>query len=124
MKQLVTIAQIVFTLASVATAGIETGAAAETVSTGTAFRVSPRGHLLTNYHVVEGCRSAVVYMPPDGFRLGDPSAAAITMTLQLFLGPEATKAEPKNARILKTDPQNDLALLIPQDIDATGAAKP
>jgi hypothetical protein len=52
-------------------------------STGTAFFVSKEGHLLTNYHVIEGWNRVVVYQG----------------------------VKPSRADVLKTDPNNDLALL-------------
>jgi S1-C subfamily serine protease len=53
-------------------------------SFGTGFYVSSQGHVLTNHHVVEGC---------TGFRVAQGTALA-------------TKA-----RVIATDPKNDLALL-------------
>jgi S1-C subfamily serine protease len=53
-------------------------------SFGTGFFVSPRGHVLTNQHVIDGCTS---------FQLAHGSAAAVT------------------ARVVASDAKNDLALL-------------
>jgi S1-C subfamily serine protease len=53
-------------------------------STGTGFFVSPKGHLLTNHHVVENCN-------------------AITVALAGSVS--------KSARVIGRDPRNDLALL-------------
>lgn len=61
--------------------------------TGTAFTVSSDGHLLTNYHVIEGCKSVEIIRS----KFGVP--------------------ERKTARVVKTDAENDLALLKEETID-------
>jgi S1-C subfamily serine protease len=58
--------------------------AARQVALGTAFRISEAGHLVTNRHVVEGCRA-----------------------IGIVVGNRATA----NLRLLATDPDHDLALL-------------
>lgn len=124
MQLFVTIAQMVLTLISMAIVGVATGTAAETVSTGTAFRVSPYGHLLTNYHVIKGCPSAVVYIPPDIFT--DTHSAITGTVLKWFFGAEEIAVVAEPARIVKTDPHNDLALLLParDEKRREGMAKP
>jgi S1-C subfamily serine protease len=57
---------------------------AETASSGTGFFVSGSGHILTNYHVIDGCQTASIFR--SGF-------------------------SPIGARIVAADTKNDLALL-------------
>lgn len=88
---------------------------ASPTSSGTAFRVSRNGHLLTNYHVIDGCRSLTAYIPSDNF--ADSSTFAIHTAQRWFLGEQAIEARPETVKVLKTDPQNDLALLLPEKIE-------
>jgi S1-C subfamily serine protease len=51
--------------------------------TGTGFRVDPEGHVLTNRHVVEGCRR--LHLRQDGRSLGDARVLALHPALDVAL---------------------------------------
>jgi S1-C subfamily serine protease len=105
---------VIFLLMFVLTRTACAEGAATPVSSGTAFRVSHDGHLLTNYHVIKGCRSLTAYMPSD--HPGDPSTVALDMVHRWFFGEQAIEARPVVVKVLQTDPQNDLALLLPESM--------
>ncbi len=88
------------------------------LSTGTGFFVSTEGHILTNYHVINGCRTAVASTS------GMSSSGMISQ-----VGMEIRPRSPANATlgggkltVLALDPQNDLALLKSTEISTAVAA--
>jgi S1-C subfamily serine protease len=112
MNRLLHIVMILFILAGAATVRAETGAGE--LTTGTTFLVSHDGYLLTNYHVVEGCKSIAVYLP---------SIDALKIVSELFKGREIEGGVAEPVKVVKTDPQNDLALLIPESVERYRAEK-
>jgi len=90
-------------------------AAEKEVVTGTAFVVSDDGYLLTNYHVIEGCKSITVLFQQT--LLPDYLQSYLQSTNPGFATGFLMPPMPQVVRVVKTDQQNDLALLILESVE-------